>query len=324
MRIYITKSCPMAILIIKELESWSKALDIFDIDQDADAGQRLYNLTGDLAVPTLELEDGTLLVRPSIEQLRGLFVPEEAQKVAHEREQAQLLAQNQHRLAGIGAWVRYLNLVALGCGLFWLGGLNPMGINPAHSFWWVIGASLLMLAVTLADKFGLLKKLGAGLKKPLFYGLFFFMAYLMGLSFVTSQAMLQKQVTQFAPLPVIQVILLLGAALWGASILLQVFKRLWIERLPWMQRLQFVLGLLSLFGFALSLYLVWKNKGLMPVELTWLMLVVLGSSLLVNLAFAVARMRTQSAFEKAAPVLYPAFAILTLLVTLVYSQLPIG
>jgi arsenate reductase-like glutaredoxin family protein len=315
-QLYITPKCSHVQHVISSLQMLGVSYQTIDIDQDADAGQRLLDQTGDLVVPTLELEDGTFLQRPSIEKLRELFAPQEAVESAKQREQAQLLAQNQHRLAGMAAWGRYLNLVALGCGLFWLGGLNPLGINPAQSFWWLIGASLLLLVVTLADKFGLLKGLGPGLKKALFYGLFFCMAYLMGLSFVTSQGMIQKQSPQFTPLPVVTALFSLGAGLWAASLLLQVLKRLWIERLTVMQRVRFVLGILSLLGFAISLYLVWKNKGPMPIELTWFMLFVLTLTLLVNLAFAVARMRTQSAIEKAGPVLYPAFAALSLLVML--------
>lgn len=323
MNLYTTTHCKFIQPINDELKRLRVSYIALDIDQDADAGQRLLDKTGDLVVPTLELDDGTFLVRPSLEQLRELFAPEEAREATKQREQQELLLQNQHRLAGLAAWGRYLNLVVAGCALFWLGGVNPLKIDPAQSFWWLIGASILLLVVTLLDKFGLLKGIGPGLKKTIFYALFFCMAYLMGLSFVTSQNQIREQTPSFTPVSVVTWLLVLGVGVWGGSFLLQLFKRLWIERLPLMQKVQLFLGLLSLFGFVISLILVWKNQGPMPVEFIWFMLVVLALTCLVNLAFAVARMRMQSALEKAGPVLYPAFAILTLLVTLVYSQLSI-
>lgn len=316
MKIYITPKCSLIELVTTELKRLNLEYTILDIDLDASAGQRLLDRTGDLVVPTIELEDGTFLQRPSIEQLRELFAPYEAREAIKQREQQELLLQNQHRLAGIAAWGRYLNLVAAGCALFWLGGVNPLKIAPAQAFWWLIGASILLLVVTLLDKFGLLKGIGPGLKKTLLYALFFCMAYLMGLSFVTSLGQIRQQFPSFTPVSVVTWLLVLGAGLWGGSFLLQLFKRLWIERLPLMQKVQFFLGLLSLLGFVISLILVWKNQGPLPVEFIWFMLVVLALTCLVNLAFAVARMRMQSALEKSGPVLYPAFAILSLLVML--------
>lgn len=319
MNLYYTRSCNCNQSVIQELTRLNISYVALDIDEDANAGQHLYNVTHDLTVPALELEDGRFLIRPSVEELRALFAPETSREAAQKREQEQLLLQNQQRLAGLAAWGRYLSLVAIGCVSFWLGGLNPLHVDPAQSMWWMIGASVLLLVLTLAEKANLLKQLGGRLKKIIFYGLFFCMTYLMGLNFVFSQGQIHKQHATFSPVSVVSWLLVLGAVVWGGSLLLQLFKRLWVERQKLMKRAQMILGFLSMLGFAVSLFFVLVNHVPPPVEFTWFMLGILSLTLLVNLAFAVARMRSKNAIEKAGPVLYPAFAMLTLLVTILVS-----
>jgi hypothetical protein len=56
-----------------ELQQLDIEYNVLDIDEDADAGQRLYDLTRDLTVPTLELDDGSIFVRPSREKIYELF-----------------------------------------------------------------------------------------------------------------------------------------------------------------------------------------------------------------------------------------------------------
>jgi len=317
LKIYVTKSCSLVRPLLLVMESLGIAYVLRDIDADADAGQFLLNKTGDLVVPTLELDNGDFISRPSIEKLRELFAPEEAREAVYKAEQEQLLAQNIHRLKGIAAWGRYLNLVIIGCALFWIGGKNPLGIDPAKSIWWLIGVSLLLLVISLAGKISFLKStLGKpGIKKVLLYGLFFVMTYLMGLSFISSQVLAKQN----NPVPILRWLVTLGAGILGVSVTLQMLKHLWGKHTSVLQRVQKVLGILSLLGFAGMLFFTWKMKVSPPPAIMWFMLGVLLVTLLVNIVFAVARMRSMSAIEKAGPVLYPAFAMLSLLAALIIS-----
>jgi len=313
--LYITRTCSLTEITLNELNRQHISFICIDIDQDADAGQRLLNQTGDLVVPTLELDNGDFISRPSIEKLRELF-PQETREAAERAEQEQLLAQSTHRLQGIAAWGRYLNLVAVGCALFWLGTINPLNIDPKQSLIWLIVASILLLVLTLAGKFRWFKNVSAKAKKVISYMLFFFMAYLMGLTFITTHALSEQEYPAFTPVPIVTWLLALGVSLWSLSLLLQIIKPLWLDFVKPLQILQSTLGILSLLGFILSLLMIWQRMGPPPVQYTWFMLFVLTLTMLVNVVFAVARMRTQSAIEKGGPVLYPAFAIISLLVML--------
>ncbi len=139
-KIYITKSCPEVIPLISELQRLGIEFSTLDIDEDADAGQRLYDLTNDLTVPALELEDGTIFVRPSMEKVHELF-PQQAQEMAEKSE-----AQEPFEQVKKISWVKpiFILLSLFGFALFIFSAAKVAALDVPQSWiWWGLGINIL-------------------------------------------------------------------------------------------------------------------------------------------------------------------------------------
>lgn len=78
MRVFTNQTCTMVAPILEVLHHLEIPYEQFDIDQDAEARAYLPSIAnGNLSVPTIEFEDGTVLVEPTPAQIYQHFAPTE-------------------------------------------------------------------------------------------------------------------------------------------------------------------------------------------------------------------------------------------------------
>ena len=153
--LYIIKSCPEVIPLVSELQRLGVEYATLDIDKDADAGQRLLDLTGDLAVPTLELEDDSIFVRPSIEKVRELFGIEAQESQEQLRQEKSFLAK-----------LAFFPFSILGFALFIFSAVQLAMMDVPHNWiWWGLGINIIFGIVI-----GVLQRRNI---KPVWMGLLF-------------------------------------------------------------------------------------------------------------------------------------------------------
>ena len=77
MKIYIDQTCPLVAPVLQELDRLNTEYTQYDIDEDQSARAHLLDLAnGYLSVPTIEFDDGTVMVEPTPGQLRQALNPE--------------------------------------------------------------------------------------------------------------------------------------------------------------------------------------------------------------------------------------------------------
>jgi arsenate reductase-like glutaredoxin family protein len=297
-KIYITKSCYLVRPLISELQRLGIEYTSLDIDQDAEAGQRLYDLTQDLTVPTLELDNGSVFVRPSLEKVRELFAPQAQEAI--EREDRIEKFEPFRNLFFTKAI--FILLSILGLTLFTFSAAQVARLDiPYNWFWWTMGVNILFgMVIAILQR---------RQNKNFWVGIFFMLHWaLLGVNMGVGVSIYS---INFYPFIIMRRVLFSFSL---SYVIVRITKNWWCKQGFKFQLWQVWVGGLTTLGFIVMLVFSLLKNNENNVYLMALMVISITLLLAIGLFRVIDRNPTDTHIKLTATLLYPLIGLISFLV----------